>query len=93
MCLPTNWITINRLQRYSEDRTDTISLSTTSSNSETFLEPFQDTISLTESIQTQTNPEVDQQQTIWDIRIPTSIQIRDRYDNLGSLPQGSQRPR
>jgi len=93
MCLPSNWTTVHRLQRYSEDRTDTLSLSTASSESDTFIEHFQETNSLTESDQTQINPEPDQNQTIWDIRIPTNIRIRQRYDDLESIPRDAQRQR
>jgi len=92
MCLPTNWITVNRLRIFSEDRTDTISLSTTSSESDTFLEPFQDTLSLSESDQTQVDQRPDLNRTIWNIQL-LNIQIRDNNGDLERFPRDAQGPR
>ena len=83
MCLPTNW-TNHRLQVTSEEITDTISLS--SSAAETVLESFQDSLSISESDQTQVNP--DPNRKIWDI--PVQIRIYNNNEELERISRNSQ---
>jgi len=87
MCLQTNW-TLHRLQITSDDITDTISLD--SSIAETVQESFQDTLSLSESEQTQVDPRQDPNRTIWDI--PIQIHIQNRNGNVEDLPRYPQGP-
>jgi len=101
MCLPTHWNTI-RLN-YSSVNTisqNTETASIASSTSETFVDSFQDTASLSESDQTQVNNRtiwdipVQIAPPIWDIPVPNFIRITEQnviLENVPEIPQGPNR--
>jgi len=97
MCLPTHWNTI-RLN-YSSVNTipqNTETASIASSTSETLVDSFQDTASLSESDQTQVNNRTiwDIPLPIWDIPVPHYIRITDQnviLENVPEIPQGPNR--
>jgi len=95
MCLPTHWNNIrlnySSVNTIPQNTTEIASLA--SSTSETLIDSFQDTTSLSESDRTQVDNRTiwDIPLPIWDIPVPNYIRITDQnvvLENVPEIPQG-----